>query len=238
MLSSEDKKFPISVAIIMDGNGRWAQEKGMPRVKGHEKGAQVVKEITTEAVKRGIKELTLYSLSWDNLNRPQEELAYLFTLFRIYLNQEKQTVLDNNIKFKVIGRRETLPEDIVKEIENLEQLSALNNGLVLRLAVSYSGKMEILDAVNRILNTGSKDLVVNEENFRKFLYDPQMLYPDLLIRTGGEYRVSDFLLWHIAYTEFWFTSVYWPDFTIDLFHQALEDYTKRKRRFGRTCSQT
>ncbi len=217
----------------MDGNGRWAQQRGLPRIKGHEKGAEVVRKITEEVVRLKLKELTLYSLSLDNLNRPREEITALLTLFNEYLIKERDTIMNNNIKFVVIGRTHLLPPNIFEEMQKTIKMSNNNTGLVLRLAINYSGKMEIIDAVNKIISTNSKNNISLEE-FKKYLYDPDMVEPDLLIRTGGQYRLSDFLLWHISYTELWFTPVLWPDFTVELFYQALNDYSQRKRKFGRT----
>ncbi len=227
-------KIPESVAIIMDGNGRWAQNRGLPRIKGHEKGAETVRKITEEASRLKLKELTLYSLSLDNLNRPHDEIYALLELFKKYLINERKTIMENNIVFTVIGKTNLLPYDVCEEMNKTIKLSSKNTGLILRLAINYSGKQEILDAVHSMLKNGVNNVNVNEEYFKKFLYDPRMKEPDLLIRTGGQYRISGFLLWHISYTELWFTDVYWPDFEIDIFYQALQDYSKRERKFGRT----
>lgn len=235
MSLQDSSKLPQAVAIIMDGNGRWAENKGLPRIRGHERGAQVVRDITMESVRLKLKELTLYSLSLDNLNRPQEEISALLGLFRQYLITERETVMNNNIVFTVIGRVNLLPPEILKEMNETIRLSSKNTGLVLRLAVNYSGKIEILDAINNMLANGTRaSKEVDEKLFKKFFYDPMMREPDLLIRTGGQYRLSDFLLWHIAYTELWFTDIYWPDFNVEVFYKALEDYSKRERKFGRT----
>lgn len=233
MLSIDNKKLPQTVAIIMDGNGRWAEARGLPRIKGHEKGADVLREITIESCRLGLKELTLYSLSLDNLNRSQDEISALLNLFKIYLVQERKTIMDNNVVFTVIGKVDLLPRDVYEEMEKTICLSKVNTGLVLRLAINYSGKREILDAINNILLNGWNGEEVDEKYFKKFLYDPAMREPDLLIRTGGQYRLSDFLLWHISYTELWFTDILWPDFNIEIFHKALEDFSKRERKFGR-----
>ncbi len=233
MSSQDSKNIPLNISIIMDGNGRWALQKGLPRIKGHEQGAQVAKNIVEEAVRLKLKEITLYSLSLDNLNRPYEEISALLNLFDEYLTKEKETIMNNNIRFLVIGRTWLLPVNIQEKMHKLIDISSKNNGLILRLAINYSGKMEIIDAVNKIILANNKN-EINENEFRKFLYDPQMEEPDLLIRTGGQFRISDFLLWYISYTELWFTNILWPDFTTDLFHHALNDYSKRKRKFGKT----
>lgn len=234
MSLQDNIKLPESVAIIMDGNGRWAENRGLPRIKGHEKGAEIVKKISEEAARLKLKELTLYSLSLDNLNRPQDEIFALLGLFKKYLINERKTIMNYNIVFTVIGRTNLLPYDVCEEMDKTIKLSSKNTGLVLRLAINYSGKQEILDAIHNMVKNGVGDINVDEKYFKKFLYDPNMREPDLLIRTGGQYRVSSFLLWHISYTELWFTDVYWPDFEINIFYKALEDYSKRERKFGRT----
>ncbi|MFN7181745.1 MAG: polyprenyl diphosphate synthase, partial [Planctomycetota bacterium] len=157
-------------------------------------------------------------------------------LFYEYLIKERETIMENNIKFVTIGRTQLLPSHIIKEMKKTIEMSSKNSGLILRIAINYSGKMEILDAVNKIILTNNKG-ELTEKEFKKFLYDPEMSEPDLLIRTGGQYRLSDFLLWHVSYTELWFTPVLWPDFTVEMFHQALEDYSKRCRKFGNTTPQ-
>lgn len=227
---------PQHIAIIMDGNGRWAKMRGLPRIKGHQAGAKVVRTIVEECARRKLKELTLFAFSTDNWKRPKAEVNYLMKLLNRYLIKEEKTIMDNNIKFKVIGRIDELPIDIRNNIARLSKISEKNTGMVLRLAINYSGKVEIIDAIKKlyknIINNGASIDNIQPESFSKYLYDPDMSEPDLLIRTAGEYRLSNFLLWQISYTELWFTDVYWPDFTIQEIDKAIESYSKRERRFG------
>lgn len=228
------EKIPKHIAIIMDGNGRWAKMHNFSRVRGHREGAKVVRLICEECARIGVKELTLYTFSSENWKRPMPEINALMRLLKIYLVKERKTIMKNNIRFTTIGRIEELPEQIIKEINYIKNLSSKNTGMILRLALNYSGRLEIIDGIKNILkNSDGIDLNNADENFfKKFLYEPEMSEPDLLIRTGGDYRISNFLLWHIPYAELWFTPVYWPDFSVELLWEAIKDFSKRERRFG------
>lgn len=220
----------------MDGNGRWASRRGWNRIRGHIEGVQAVREITTECSKRHIQQLTLYAFSMDNWSRPRLEVDILMRLLRRYLVKERSTILDNNIRFTVIGKIDGLPEDVQREIAiNIEE-SKNNTGMVLCLALNYGGRAEIVDAARKMaaeVKEGKRSLgEIDEESFKEHLYTAGMPDPDLLIRTGGEMRVSNFLLWEISYTELWVTQVCWPDFRKEHLEEALRDYARRQRRFG------
>jgi undecaprenyl diphosphate synthase len=230
-------KIPRHIAIIMDGNGRWALKNALSqRVLGHETGAERVREITTECSKLGVKRLTLYAFSNENWKRPRQEIDFLMNLLRRYLREEESEIMDNNIRLVSIGRIEMLPQDIIILLETLKNKSSKNTGMVLCLALSYGGRVEILDAVKKIskdVTAGELDInTLDERIFSKYLYDPNMEDPDLLIRTGGNMRISNFLLWQISYTELYVTPVLWPDFTKGHLHEAIEDFSHRERRFG------
>ena len=228
--------LPRHVAIIMDGNGRWAVEQGRERIEGHARGVERVREIVTEASTIGIGQLTLYSFSSENWKRPKAEVDFLMSLFKHYLIEERPEIMRQNIRFRVIGRRTELAADVIEEIERSETLSAGNTGLSLALAVNYGSRSEILDAVRDLaeqVRTGK--LVpeqITEEMIGEHLYTAGMPDPDLLIRSANEMRISNYLLWQISYAEFWVTPVCWPDFDVPLFHQALRDFAGRQRRFG------
>jgi undecaprenyl diphosphate synthase len=228
--------LPNHIAIIMDGNGRWAREKGFSRVKGHEKGAQVVNEIVRESAKIKLHYLTLYAFSSENWKRPRYEINFLMRLLNKYLIREEKEIMDNNIRFTTIGRTESFPTKTRELIQQLTAQSASNTGLTLCLALNYGARSEIVDAVRKVCLAVTDKKVslndINEETLKKYFYDPNMADPDLLIRTGGEYRLSNFLLYQMAYSEFYITPVYWPDFTIEHFHKAIEDFKQRERRFG------
>lgn len=224
--------LPNHIAIIMDGNGRWAKERGLSRVKGHEKGTQVVNEIVREAAKTGIKWLTLYAFSSENWKRPKYEISFLMRLLDKYLIREEAEIMANNIRFATIGRTNDFPKKTQELIKQLKDKSSSNTGLTLCLALNYGARSEIVDALKKICANGIDLKAINEETINQYFYDPQMPDPDLLIRTGGEYRLSNFMLYQMAYTEFYITPTHWPDFTISHFHKALEDFNLRERRFG------
>ena len=224
--------LPSHIAIIMDGNGRWAKGRGFSRVKGHEKGAQVVNEIVREAAKIGIKWLTLYAFSSENWKRPKYEISFLMRLLDKYLIREEPEIMGNNIRFATIGRIKDFPKKTQELIKQLKDRSSSNTGLTLCLALNYGARSEIVDAVKKICANGIDLKTINEETVKRYFYDPQMPDPDLLIRTGGEYRLSNFLLYQMAYTEFYITPTYWPDFTIGHFHKAIGEFDQRERRFG------
>ncbi|WP_020472091.1 isoprenyl transferase [Zavarzinella formosa] len=234
--------LPRHVAIIMDGNGRWAVEQGKERIEGHARGVERVREIVTEAATLGIGQLTLYSFSSENWKRPKAEVDFLMSLFKHYLIEERPEIMRQNIRFRVIGRRSELAPDVIEEIERSEQLSAGNTGLTLALAVNYGSRSEILDAVRDLagqVQSGTlKPGEITEELITNHLYTAGMPDPDLLIRSANEMRISNYLLWQISYAEFWVTPVCWPDFDVKVFHQALRDFASRQRRFGGLTSTT
>jgi undecaprenyl diphosphate synthase len=229
-------RLPRHIAIIMDGNGRWAQERGLPRVEGHARGVVSVRRTIEECCRLGIGQLTLYCLSVENWKRPQSEIDFLMALLHQYLIAERAEIMEQNIRFTVIGRRAELPKNVLDEIDENIRLSEKNTGLTLCLAINYGGRTEIVDAVRRIAErVERKELRSNEieENtINDALYTAGMPDPDLLIRTAGEMRVSNYLLWQISYAELWVTQKCWPDFDEALLHQALRDYAARERRFG------
>jgi undecaprenyl diphosphate synthase len=232
----EPARLPRHVAIIMDGNGRWAQERGLPRIEGHARGVQSVRTTIEEGCKLGIEQLTLYCLSVENWKRPQSELDFLMSLLHEYLIAERQEIMDENIRFTVIGRRGGLPDHVLAEIDESVRISQANTGMTLCLAINYGGRTEVVDAVRAIAQRVRRgELLVDqieERTIADALYTAGMPDPDLLIRTAGEMRVSNYLLWQISYAELWVTPKCWPDFDAALFHQALRDFGSRERRFG------
>ena len=230
------ESLPDHIAIIMDGNGRWARQRGLPRIEGHARGAQSVRVTVEECCRLGIGQLTLYCLSSENWKRPQTELDFLMTLLEQYLIEERREILDQNIRFTIIGRRSGLPDNVLREIDENIRLSQDNTGMCLCLAINYGGRTELIDAVRRVsqqVREGTLELdAIDEAVINNALYTAGMPDPDLLIRTAGEMRVSNFLLWQISYAELWVTDLCWPDFDRAILHQALHDYAARERRFG------
>ncbi|MDR4499484.1 MAG: isoprenyl transferase [Candidatus Scalindua sp.] len=228
--------LPNHIAIIMDGNGRWARRKGFLRIKGHEEGVKSVREITTECARMNIGQLTLYAFSNENWKRSKTEVNFLMKMLKKYLIEERKTIEENNIVLKAIGRLEALPGEVQDELSVSMEKSKENTGMILCLALNYGGRTEIVDAARRLAvdveNGKLTHQAVNEALFKNYMYTSEMPDPDLLIRTGGEMRVSNFLLWEISYAELWFTSVYWPEFRKKQLQDALMDYAKRERRFG------
>ncbi|TCK06386.1 isoprenyl transferase [Phorcysia thermohydrogeniphila] len=222
--------LPVHVGIIMDGNGRWAKRRGLPRIEGHRKGAEVTEKIVIAASRLGIKYLSLYAFSTENWKRPKEEVEFLFHLMYEYVKSKLQLFLDNNVSFRAMGRLHQLPEYLQEGFKEIEEETRHCTGMTAVFAVNYGGRQEIIDAVNRALKAGEKE--INEEVIRRYLYIPELPDLDLLIRTSGELRISNFLLWQSAYTELWFTKTLWPDFTEEEFLAAIEDYKRRERRFG------
>ena len=219
------------LAIIMDGNGRWANQINKPRVFGHEKGAQTAKKIINECVKRGIPYLTLYTFSKENWSRPEEEIDALMALLSTMLKSEIENMLRNNIRFNIVGKLEDLPEKTREWVLSTIEKTKNNTGLVLTLALSYGGRQEIVDALNTMIKSEVK--IINEEILKNHLYCPEMPDPDMIIRTGGEYRLSNFLLWQSAYSEIYVCDKNWPDFDESELDKALKDYEKRNRTFGK-----
>ncbi len=229
-------RLPRHVAIIMDGNGRWARAQGKERMEGHARGAKSVDVVTEECCRLGLGQLTLYCLSSENWKRPKPEIDFLMALLKEYLLAERKKILAQNIRFTVIGRREGLPDEVLAEIEENERLTKENTGLTLCLAINYGSRAEIVDAVRAIagrVKSGELDPAkISETIISDSLYTAGMPDPDLLIRTAGEMRVSNYLLWQISYAELWVTPKFWPEFDAALLHDALRDYAKRERRFG------
>jgi len=230
------KRLPNHIAIIMDGNGRWARRRGFLRVRGHEEGVNSVREITTECAKKRIGQLTLYAFSNENWKRSKTEVNFLMRMLKKFLIAERPTIRDNDIILKTIGRTEALPEDVQKELFISMEESKNNTGMILCLALNYGGRTEIVDAAKGLARDVKKGVVklkgIDEDVFKSYMYTSDMTDPDLLIRTGGEMRVSNFLLWEVSYAELWFTSVYWPEFRKKHLEDALGDYAKRERRYG------
>jgi undecaprenyl diphosphate synthase len=228
--------LPNHIAIIMDGNGRWAKSRGLSRVKGHEAGAEVVDKIIRKSAKIGLKRLTLYAFSSENWKRPKYEIVFLIKLLNRYLIKKEPEIMKNNIKFTTIGQTDKFPRKTQELIKKLTTKSASNTGLTLCLALNYGARSEIIDAVKKVswalIDRKIKIDDINENSIREYFYDREMPDPDLLIRTGGEYRLSNFLLYQSAYTELYITPVYWPDFTVEEFHSAIEEFSRRERRFG------
>lgn len=233
--SLDPERLPRHIAIIMDGNGRWAQRRMMPRVAGHRAGVAAVRDITETCAQLGIEALTLYAFSIENWKRPRTEVETLWRLLRQYLRQELDTLLSNNVRLSAFGRLDSLPEIVRRTLDETIQATARNTGLRLNLAINYGGRAEIVDAVNRIVEDALRRgevPSVTEERIAERLYTAGLPDPDLLIRSSGEMRVSNFLLWQIAYSELYVTETLWPDFRRAHLLAAIADYQKRDRRFG------
>ena len=228
--------FPEHLAIVMDGNGRWARRRGLPRVKGHSAGVDSVRTITTSCARMGVASLTLYAFSVENWRRPSAEVQTLMRLLRVFLWRERRTLMENGVRLRCIGRLDDLPPRALRTLRETEELTANNDGMLLRLALSYGSRSEVADALTaaaRDVRAGRLDPdSVDEETLRRYLYDPETPDPDLLIRTGGELRLSNFLLWQASYAELYVTDQCWPDFREDQLLEALRDYAGRRRRYG------
>ena len=228
--------FPEHIAIIMDGNGRWATERGMPRVFGHREGVRSVREVTTECARMGVKSLTLYAFSEENWKRPGREVTYLMRLLRVFMRRERKTLMSNGVRLRCIGRLDRLPPASLGALRETEALTADNDGMLLRLALSYGSRAEIADAAKRMAEearAGTLDPAsIDEETLRAYLYDPTTPDPDLVIRTAGEMRVSNFLLWQLSYSELYVTPSCWPEFRRDELLSAMKEFAGRRRKFG------
>lgn len=235
MHSLDSEKLPQHVAIIMDGNGRWARLRNLPRIEGHIVGIESVRDTVTLTRELGIPYLTLYAFSKENWVRPREEVRRLMELLGIYLDKELPLMVDKEIRFKMIGDMSDFPKKLQEKMDSVMKKTARFKGLTLNLALSYSGRQEILNAVAALCEDMKKGKVkkINENVFKKYLYTGKTPDPDFLIRTSGEMRLSNFLLWQMAYTEIFVTEVLWPDFRRDQYMDALKEFGKRKRRFGR-----
>jgi undecaprenyl diphosphate synthase len=234
-------KLPLHVAIIMDGNGRWAQQRGLDRIFGHQQGVKALKEVIETAAELGIKFLTLYAFSTENWGRPDEEVSGLMGIMVQSLNNETDTLIGNNIRLKAIGDVDRLAKDVKERLFETINLTSSCTGLVLVVALSYSSRWEITDAARRISADVASGLLkpdsIKEEVFEKYLTTYQIPDPELMIRTSGELRISNFLLWQLAYSELYFTDELWPDFGKEDFYNAIIDFQKRERRFGKTSEQ-
>lgn len=231
-----NEKLPQHLAIIMDGNGRWAKERGLPRSVGHKEGVKAVKRVISNCIDLNIPILTLFAFSTENWKRPKNEVLYLINLFNKALNREKENLIKNNIRINFLGRIKDLPDSIIKQMNEVIELTKKNNKLILNIAINYGGRAEIVDAINSIILMVYEKKInirdINENIVRDNLYTHGLPDPDLLIRTAGEMRISNFMIWQIAYTEFWVTPVYWPDFNKINLIEAIKDFQKRVRKFG------
>jgi undecaprenyl diphosphate synthase len=225
-------RIPHHIGIIMDGNGRWAELRGLPRIEGHRRGVERSKEVIECAAELGLRSLTLYAFSTENWQRPSAEVSTLMKLLELYLKKEIGRLMQNGIVFRAIGEIWRLPDQIQAVIRDAEEKTSSNKGMVLVTALSYSGRNEIVRAVRKILCAGTPPDAVTEELFSSFLDTSGLSAPDLIIRTSGEKRISNFLLWQAAYAELYFTETLWPDFSKDEFLLAIQDYQQRERRFG------
>ena len=235
------EKLPKHIAIIMDGNGRWAKQKGKLRIFGHKNGVKAVREVTEAAAEIGIDFLTLYAFSTENWNRPKLEIDALMQLLVATIHSETKTLMKNNVRLMVIGDKESLPKPVRKNLEESLNKTSTNTGLTLVLALSYSSRWEIIEAVKQISKDVENKVIaqteIDEELISNYLTTKHIPDPELLIRTSGEYRISNFLLWQIAYAELYFTDKFWPDFRKNDFVDAILDYQSRERRFGKTSEQ-
>lgn len=225
-------RLPAHVAIIMDGNGRWAAQRHLPRVEGHRAGIDAVRDTVETAARLGVGVLTLYAFSMENWKRPAAEISTLMMLLKRYLRSELKTLLTNNIRFNVIGRMEDLSQDIQGELRAAIDRTAKDNGMLFNIALNYGGRAEIVDAARRAIESGIRPEHLDEQRFASFLYTAGQPDPDLLIRTSGEMRVSNYLLWQIAYAEIYVTETLWPDFRRRHLLEAVLAYQKRERRYG------
>ena len=230
-------RLPRHVAIIMDGNGRWAAQRHLPRVEGHRAGIDAVRDTVETSARLGIGVLTLYAFSVENWKRPDTEITALMGLLRHYLRAELNTLLKNNIRFRVIGQPDRLSGEIQDELQRAEQRTAQNTGMQFNIALSYGGRAEIVEAAKKVIRLGVSADALDEKTFASMLYTAGQPDPDLLIRTSGEMRVSNFLLWQIAYAEIWVTDALWPDFRARHLFEAVLDYQKRERRYGAIAAQ-
>ncbi|MHB8970463.1 MAG: isoprenyl transferase [Pirellulaceae bacterium] len=227
---------PRHIAIIMDGNGRWAQCRNLPRIEGHRRGVASVRQTVEECSRLGVEQLTLYCLSSENWKRPPEELDFLMHLLEQYMIEERSTIMEQNVVVEIIGRRTGIPDRVLSEMDRTIELSAANSGMRLCLAINYGGRAEVVDAVRAIATLVQAGQLtpeaIHEETIAAHLYTAGRPDPDLLIRTAGEMRVSNFLLWQISYAELWVTARYWPEFQTGDLHEAIHAYVQRDRRFG------
>jgi undecaprenyl diphosphate synthase len=230
------ERWPRHIAIIMDGNGRWAQRQNLPRIEGHRRGVETVRKITEECANLGIGQLTLYCLSSENWKRPQQEIDFLMHLLEQYMIEERTTIMDNNLRVRMVGRRTNIPDQVLRELDRTVEMSRQNSGMWLNLAINYGSRAEIADAVQLISREVADGTLapeqIDEDTISAHLYTAGFEDPDLLIRTAGEMRVSNFLLWQISYAEIWVTDKCWPEFAEATLHQAIAEFAQRNRKFG------
>ena len=230
------ERRPRHIAIIMDGNGRWAERQNLPRVAGHQRGVDSVRRITEECARLNIEQLTLYCLSSENWKRPQTEINFLMHLLEQYMIEERATIMENNVLVRMLGRRNEIPEQVLRELDKTVELSGRNSGMWLNLAINYGSRAELVDAAREIgRRVQAGDLApadINETTIAEHLYTAGAPDPDLLVRTAGEMRISNFLLWQISYAEIWVTEKCWPEFDEATLHEAIGAYAARQRRFG------
>ncbi|OSI35995.1 isoprenyl transferase [Neisseria dumasiana] len=231
----EHTQIPRHIAVIMDGNGRWAKKRFLPRVMGHKRGLDALENMVKRCAELGVQYLTVFAFSTENWRRPEDEVSFLMGLFLQALQKQVQHLHENNMRVKVIGNRSRFSEDIRTGIEQAERLTAANTGLTITIAADYGGRWDILQAANRLIREGVTE--ITEDMLARHLMLPDAPEPDLFIRTGGETRISNFLLWQLAYTELYFTDTLWPDFDSAALDAAVQSFQKRERRFGRTSEQ-
>jgi undecaprenyl diphosphate synthase len=235
------QKLPVHIAIIMDGNGRWAKQRGLERAMGHQQGVTAVREVIETGAELGLKYLTLYAFSNENWSRPDDEVTALMGIMVQSLNNETDTLIRNNIRLKAIGDVNRLADDVRERLFETIELTSSAKGLTLVIALSYSSRWEIVEATRKLaddVTSGKiKSSSIDEKDFEKYLSTNGIPDPELMIRTSGELRISNFLLWQLAYTELYFTDLLWPDFGKEEFYEAIIDYQKRERRFGKTSEQ-
>lgn len=224
--------IPRHVAIIMDGNGRWAKEKGKIRIEGHKKGAENIEKVIEYSIKLGVKYLTVYAFSTENWKRPENEIKALMRLFEKYLDDKKDSLKKQGVRLLVTGSRENISSKLLLKIKKTEEYLEDCSNLVFNIAFNYGGRKEIVDGINKLIKENKENKEITEDEFKNYMYRPNIPDPELVIRTSGEFRVSNFLLWEIAYSEFYVSNVYWPDFDENEYNRAIDSYNKRDRRFG------
>ncbi len=241
IIDTYEGDVPKHIGVIMDGNGRWAQERGMIRIRGHHEGAKTVRTVVESCRYLGCEALTLYAFSAQNWGRPEDEVKGLMSLFDLYIKKERKTILDNGIQLRVIGDRSKLGPKLISAIEGLEEISKDNSDMILQVAVSYGGREEIIRAAKIIAEKATRNEIdtdqIDEHMLASAMYSPDLPDPELIVRTSGEFRVSNFLTWQSAYSEFFVSDLYWPDFDEEEFVKALKSFGDRQRRFGKTGEQ-
>ncbi len=230
------ERWPRHIAVIMDGNGRWAERQELPRIEGHRRGVETVRKITEQCANLSIDQLTLYCLSSENWKRPQQEIDFLMHLLEQYMIEERKTIMDNNLRVRMIGRRDNIPDQVLAELDHTVAMSRANDGMWLNLAINYGGRAELVDAVRAIgdkLASGEISVdQLDEQTISAHLYTAGLDDPDLLVRTAGEMRISNFLLWQVSYAEIWVTEKCWPEFDESTLQEAILDFASRDRKFG------